>query len=191
MFAFLRYFKLCYYLAGHVTWSNWTQRRGDKKCLLAGCLIFFGFVVLNIVLEDHNQVTLLTVEELLGQRWFLMYQEKEGTWGVCSRYALFETFLAAPDMPQGNALIVDVRVSLDDIRRFVVIGQDDNHHWVINYLEEEGRFFPERVLTMLNDVAEDRVVSEEMTSDEQLAYMKLEKLEPHIEKFLGSTMVET
>jgi hypothetical protein len=150
----------------------------------------FGFVVHDVRVEDHGQVTLLTVEEYLGHRWFLVYQEEEGNWGICSRYILLETLLEAPDVSQMYAPILDIGVSLDDPAGVVVIEQDDDRRWVIEYLEDDGILFPERIIPMLNTVAECRVVSEELNGDERLAYRKFEELDPYLGEILGSTMVE-
>jgi hypothetical protein len=150
----------------------------------------FGFVVHDVRVEDHGQVTLLTVEEYLGHRWFLVYQEEEGNWGICSRYILLETLLEAPDVSQMYAPILDIGVSLDDPAGVVVIEQDDDRRWVIEYLEDDGILFPERIIPMLNTVAECRVVSEELNDDERLAYRKFEELDPYLGEILGSTMVE-
>jgi hypothetical protein len=50
---------------------------------------------------------------------------------------------------------------------------------------------PERVLMVLSDIPEGKVVRDDMENNEHLAYIELDKLESKKEELQGSTTIET
>jgi hypothetical protein len=152
----------------------------------------FGYVVHHVSLVDQNQSILITIEEYLGHRWLMLYQDTEGEWNSFAQYALFENPLTGPLIPPRNAAIVDTGVSLDGNREYVSIEQNNNSRWVMIYVGgEDGELRLVRELSMEASAQEERVWSEELENDERQSYMKLDELIPYQGEIVSSTMIET
>jgi hypothetical protein len=120
----------------------------------------YGYVVYHTHLVHQGQAVLVIIEEYLGHRWLLLYNEEGGGWELSSQYALFESLLVAPVIPQRNATVVDVGVSLTEEKRYVAIEQDAHRWWIVEYVEEGTNYHVACEMTMAVGDREGRVWSE-------------------------------
>lgn len=150
---------------------------------------YFGFIV-NAGDSNCNSsdVTIIS-EEFLADRWILLYKKREQNSEPFARYILFDTW-CEQNFVKKYAPIVNVGVSLDISKQYIIIEQSSQGRWILIYDYSNGeKSLVRDMITCPAFYRRGESTTNDLIADQVAAATALSKIPQLYDKIVDTRMV--